>query len=110
MPDIRLIPGDDTRSYTLELAKVFLALKEFSKFESSTLIAPFRTLTLPLPKSSYLNSFKIEFAQNLNLKELKEKLYYFGYNFVDVVTAVGEVSFRGDIIDIFSSNIYTTAC
>ena len=105
LPDIRLIPGDDTRSYMLELTQAFLALKEFSKFEGSTLIAPFRTLTLPLPKSSYLNSFKIEFAQNLDLEKLKEKLYYFGYNFVDVVSAKGEVSFRGDIIDIFSPNL-----
>jgi len=104
LPDIRLLPGDDTRSYQQDISKAFLAIKEFSKYGSATLIAPFRSLTFPLPKSEFLNTFTIEFGQNLNIQELKDKLYNWGYNFVDVVSAPTEVSFRGDIIDIFPVN------
>ncbi len=105
LPDIRLLPGDDTRSYLSDISKAFAALKEFHKFGSSTLIAPFRTLTFPLPKPEYLNSFSIEYGDSLDIEQLKQKLYCWGYNFVDVVSAPTEVSFRGDIIDIFSSNL-----
>ena len=105
LPDIRLLPGDDTRSYLSDISKAFANLKEFHKFGSATLIAPFRTLTFPLPKAKYLDSFKIEFGDSLDIEELKQKLYYWGYNFVDVVSAPTEVSFRGDIIDIFPSNL-----
>ncbi len=105
LPDIRLLPGDDTRSYLTDISKAFSALKDFHKFGSATLIAPFRTLTFPLPKAEYLKSLTIDFGDNLNLEELKQKLYHWGYNFVDVVSAPTEVSFRGDIIDIFPSNL-----
>ncbi|MFY9083332.1 CarD family transcriptional regulator, partial [Aliarcobacter butzleri] len=45
-------------------------------------------------------SFTINFADRLNLEELKSKLYNWGYYFVDIVTSEGEVSLRGDILDI----------
>jgi len=105
LPDIRLLPGDDTRSYLSDLSKAFNALREFLKYESSTLIAPFRTLTFPLPKSEYLKCFSVDYGDRLNIEELKQKLYYWGYSFVDVVSAPTEVSFRGDIIDIFPASI-----
>ncbi len=105
LPDIRLLPGDDTRSYLEDITKTFNTLRDFDKYKSATLIAPFRTLTLQLPKSEYLKSFQIEFGQTVDLKLLKEKFYYWGYEFVDVVTAKGEVSLRGDIIDIYPTNL-----
>ncbi len=105
LPDIRLLPGDDTRSYLSDISKAFANLKEFHKYGSATLIAPFRTLTFPLPKPEYLKSFTVEFGATLDIEQLKQKLYYWGYNFVDVVSAPTEVSFRGDIIDIFPSNL-----
>ncbi len=104
LPDIRLTIGDDTRSYLNDISSAFNALREFSKYGSGVLIAPFRTLTLKLPKSEYLDKFTINFGDSLNLEELKSKLYFWGYSFVDVVSAKGEVSFRGDIIDIFATN------
>jgi transcription-repair coupling factor (superfamily II helicase) len=104
LPDIRLLPGDDTRSYMEDIAKAFNQLRAFEKFKSSTLIAPFRTLTMLLPKPEYLKSFTIEFGTSLDLEELKSKLFYWGYEFVDVVSAKGEVSIRGDIVDIFPPN------
>ena len=104
LPDIRIFRGDDTRSYLGELSELFLTLKEFYN-SKSFLIAPFRTLTLPFPKSRYLKSFNLEFGELLDLKELKERLLYWGYSFVDIVGAKGEVSIRGDIIDIFPPNL-----
>jgi len=104
LPDIRLLPGDDARSYMLDIAKAYGALERFYSSSNSFLVAPFRTLTLPMPKSEYLQSFTIEFGDLLNLKELKEKLFNWGYSFVDVVSAPLEVSFRGEIIDIYPPN------
>ncbi len=105
LPDIRLTPSDDTRSYIKDINIAFNNLREFCKYKSSILIAPFRTLTLKLPKCKYLDTFSINFGDLVNLEELKDKLYYWGYSFVDVVSAKGEVSFRGDIIDIFPPNL-----
>ncbi len=104
LPDIRLLPGDDTRSYFEDISQAFLALKEFDKYKSSTLIAPFRTLTLLMPKPEYLKSFTVEFGESIDLEQLKTQLYFWGYEFVDVVSTRGEVSFRGDIIDIYPPN------
>jgi len=47
----------------------------------------------------------IEFASRLDLNSLRDELFYWGYRSVDVVEGVGEVSFRGDIVDIFPSNL-----
>ncbi len=107
LPDIRLIVGDDTRSYKEDIIDCFNALREFNRYGSATLIAPFRTLTLMMPKAEYLSSIKLDFGETINLEDLKSKLYYWGYSFVDVVTAKAEVSFRGDIIDIFPANSET---
>ncbi|MCG3717003.1 transcription-repair coupling factor, partial [Aliarcobacter butzleri] len=52
------------------------------------------------PKEKCFESFTINFADRLNLDELKSKLYNWGYYFVDIVTSEGEVSLRGDILDI----------
>ncbi len=105
LPDIRLLPGDDTRSYMKEIVKAFVAVFDFYKSKNTTLIAPFATLTLPMPKIKYLNVLTIAFGDSININELKQKLLYWGYSFVDVVTAEGEVSFRGEIIDIFPPNL-----
>lgn len=105
LPDIRLLPGDDTRSYLNDIALAFGQLQKFHKFGSATLIAPFRTLTINLPKAQFLQTFTLNFGDSLQPEVLKEKLYNWGYEFVDVVSAKGEVSFRGDIIDIYPPNL-----
>jgi len=104
LPDIRLLPADDARSYMFDISNAYSNLKKFYENKDSYLIAPFRTLTLLMPKKEYLKNFNIEYAQTINLKELKEKLFYWGYSFVDVVSSKLEVSFRGEIIDIFPPN------
>ena len=103
LPDLRLSEGDDLRSFQSEFHELIEALHSyFSCTEKKLLISPLRTLLLPLPKAQYFKTLTIEFASTLNLKKLKDKLYYWGYHFVDIVTQKGEVSFRGDILDVFS--------
>ena len=102
LPDLRLSEGDDLRSFQIEIYELIEALHAYYHCkEKCILIAPLRTLLLPLPKETFFSTIEIEFASTLNLKELKDKLYHWSYHFVDIVTQKGEVSFRGDIIDIF---------
>jgi len=103
LPDLRLSYGDDLRSFQREIYELIEALHHYYSTPKSEriLIAPLRTLLLPLPKEEFFPSFEIEFASTLNLKELKERLHSWSYHFVDIVTQKGEVSFRGDILDIF---------
>jgi transcription-repair coupling factor (superfamily II helicase) len=65
------------------------------------MVAPFRTLGLPFVKAEYFGRFALEFGETIDIEALKSKLYAWGYAFSDIVVAQGEVSFRGDIIDIF---------
>jgi len=102
-PDVRVFWKDDLRSFYQEIKEYLLALYDFYQ-KDTIIISPFHTLKLLAPKREFFKSFEIEFAQTLNLEELKEKLFYWGYNFVDLVTQEGEISFRGDIIDIFPPN------
>lgn len=54
-----------------------------------------------LPKANLLASSTLEFGSNIELKKFKEQMLFWGYSFVDMVQVEGEISFRGDIIDIF---------
>ncbi len=102
LPDLRLSEGDDLRSFQGEFYELIEALHGYySCTKSKLLIMPLRTLLLPLPKEQYFKSLTLEFASTINLNEFKEQLYHWNYHFVDIVTQKGEVSFRGDIIDIF---------
>ncbi len=103
LPDFRASYGDDLRSYKEELFEINISLSAYfeTKKSKKILISPFRTLAHSLPKKSLFQNFNIEFGQSLNLLEFKDKLLYWGYSFVDIVEEKGEVSFRGDIIDIF---------
>ncbi len=107
LPDIRVFFEDDLRSFYEEVREYILGLLKFYKNQSSSLIIPLHTLKLPAPKKELFDEFEIEFAQTINLNELKDRLFFWGYSFVDIVTQKGEVSFRGDIIDIFPPNSKT---
>ena len=101
-PDFRATLGDDLRVYKEELHQLFSSLREYYKQESKPLIiAPLKTLLFHLPLEELLHSTQIEFGQELKLKAFKEKMLFWGYSFVDMVQVQGEVSFRGDIIDIY---------
>jgi transcription-repair coupling factor (superfamily II helicase) len=106
LPDFRATYGDDLRSYKDEVTTLLNSLREFYKNNSpkKILISPFRTLLNPLVPPELFKEISLEYAQSIDLLELKDKLFYWGYEFVELVTVTGEVSFRGDIIDIFPIN------
>jgi transcription-repair coupling factor (superfamily II helicase) len=102
LPDLRVSMGDDLRSFQGEIYELIETLNGYySCREKKLLISPLRTLLIPLPKEEFFKTLELEFASTLKLTDLKETLYHWGYHFVDIVTQKGEVSFRGDIIDIY---------
>ena len=105
LPDFRASYGDDLRPFQEELYQLIDTLYRYFNYNSKKLlISPVRTLLTPLPKEEFISSIELEFASTINLNELKERLLYWGYSTVDIVTQKGEVSFRKDIIDIFPIN------
>jgi len=101
-PDFRASHGDDLRSYKEELHHLFSTLRDYYSAKKKPLvISPLKTLLFPLPKAELLESTTIEFGEKLNLTAFKEKMLFWGYSFVDMVQVEGEISHRGDIIDIF---------
>ncbi|WP_457599597.1 transcription-repair coupling factor [Hydrogenimonas sp.] len=103
LPDFRASFGEDLRSWREELFALTDALGRYYRAERTPLLAaPFHTLLYPLPKPELTGTFSLSFGEDIDLESLKERLYAWGYSFVDVVEAKGEVSIRGDIVDIFS--------
>jgi transcription-repair coupling factor (superfamily II helicase) len=103
LPDFRANFGDDMRSYKEEVFELNSALFEYYN-SNSLLISPINTILRKLPNKKYFDFIKLEFADTINLNELKEKLVLWGYEVVSIIQEKGEVSFRGDIIDIYPVN------
>jgi transcription-repair coupling factor (superfamily II helicase) len=106
-PDFRPSYGDDLRSYKEELHELFFALRKYYfSTKKPLIISPLKTLLFHLPKKELLGTMTLEFGTEIHLKVFKEQMIHWGYTFVDMVQVEGEISHRGDIIDIFvpSSN------
>ena len=103
LSDFRANYGDDLLSFNQELKTITKVLEQFFKYkkQNKILIAPLRTITFALPKQENFETFDICFADTIDIEDLKSKLYNWGYVFVDIVEEEGEVSIRGDIIDIY---------
>ena len=103
LPDFRANRGDDLLSFHEEIVELLRVLQAFYKDNSTKkiLIAPLRTLLTPLPKAELFDTLSLEFGMRLHLEHFKEQMFYWGYLAVDVVQDKGEISVRGDIIDIF---------
>jgi transcription-repair coupling factor (superfamily II helicase) len=101
-PDFRASYGDDLRVYKEELHQLFTTLRSYYKAAKKPLIiSPLKTLLFPLPKESLFDSITLEFGGQIELSAFKEKMLFWGYTFVDMVQVAGEISHRGDIIDIY---------
>lgn len=100
-PDLRAKMGDDMRSFVSEFSELFAKLREFYACNNPLIISPISTLLYPLPSKDLLQSFVLCKNTSINISELQNKLVFYGYENVDIVEVEGEVSFRGDIIDIF---------
>ena len=102
-PDFRAGFGDDLRSYREELHQLFSALRfYYSQKKKPLVISPLKTLLFPLPKEELLGSTTLEFGEKINLKSFKEQMLFWGYSFVDMIQVEGEISHRGDILDIYA--------
>jgi len=101
-PDFRPSFGDDLRVYKEEIHQLFTALRTYYNAKKKPLIiSPLKTMLFHLPKKELLDSTTIEFGCDVKLKEFKEQMLHWGYTFVDMVQVEGEISHRGDIIDIY---------
>ncbi len=101
-PDLRVAYLDDLRAYGEELTQLFGALRYYATCKHKPLvIAPFKSLLFPFPKPELLEGMSLEFGTTVSLAAFKEQMLRWGYSFVDIVQVEGEISFRGDIFDIF---------
>jgi len=101
-PDLRATFGDDLRVYKEEMHQLLCALRRYYTLKKKPLvISPLKTLLFNLPKENLLDSATLEFGSTIELKKFQEQMLFWGYSFVDMVQVEGEISFRGDIIDIF---------
>ncbi|MFP6008871.1 transcription-repair coupling factor [Helicobacter pylori] len=107
-PEFRAKKNDDLRSFFEEFLQLLGGLREFYQAlenkQEAIIIAPISALLHPLPKKELLESFKITLLEKYNFKDLKDKLFYYGYEILDLVEVEGEASFRGDIVDIYIPN------
>ncbi len=107
-PEFRAKKNDDLRSFFEEFLQLLGGLREFYQAledkQEVIIIAPISALLHPLPKKELLENFKITLLEKYNLKDLKDKLFYYGYEILDLVEVEGEASFRGDIVDIYAPN------
>ncbi len=107
-PEFRAKKNDDLRSFFEEFLQLLGGLREFYQAlenkQETIIIALISALLHPLPKKELLESFKITLLEKYNLKDLKDKLFYYGYEILDLVEVEGEASFRGDIVDIYIPN------
>ena len=105
LPDLRVTVGEDLRSYGEEIRQLLVELGRYYASEDThakyCLIAPVRTVRVPWPRREYFATHTIAFADTVDLGLLKDRLYRWGYHFSDLVAQQGEVSIRGDIIDLF---------
>jgi len=101
-PDFRPAFGDDLRVYKEELHTLFSSLRSYYRSKQKPIIiSPLKSVLFHLPKPELLSSLVLDFGGNIDLKQFKSQMLHWGYSFVDMVQVEGEISFRGDIIDIY---------
>ncbi|ELF2319782.1 DEAD/DEAH box helicase [Campylobacter lari] len=105
LPDFRAEFGSDLRSFSKELFEICKVLNAYHKEdENKILISPIKTILQKLPGKKHLKNIILKRNSLLTLEKFKEEILHSGYEFVDIVQDKGEVSIRGDIIDIFAIN------
>ena len=102
LPEMRFVYGDDLSAFREEFLESLGVLRLFYAAKSpKILISPISSVLYALPKAEILQSFELEQSATYKMLELQKRLLEYGYECVEVVELEGEVSFRGDIIDIF---------
>jgi transcription-repair coupling factor (superfamily II helicase) len=102
LPDIRVSVGEDLRTYDEDIQAFFITLSQYnSSVKKKILISPLRTLLIPFPRGEFFQTKQIEFGDTLNLQELKDRLYHWGYHFTDIAA---------NIFSMISSVVTSSAC
>ncbi|TLD88707.1 transcription-repair coupling factor [Helicobacter sp. MIT 05-5294] len=105
LPDFRAHFGEDLRSFQEELGEIFATLRGFYACKGEKILfSPLSTLLHSLPNAKSLQGISLQVGVDYPLKDFKETLFHLGYEFVDLVELSGEVSVRGDIVDIFTQD------
>lgn len=102
LPEMRFVYGDDLSAFREEFLESLSVLRLFYAAKSpKILISPISSVLYALPKAEILQSFELKQSAVYKMAELQKQLLEYGYECVEVVELEGEVSFRGEIIDIF---------
>ncbi|WP_291949494.1 DEAD/DEAH box helicase [Campylobacter sp.] len=105
LPDFRAYFGSDLRSFSKELFEICKVLSAYHKqTQKKILISPIRTILQKLPGKNNLQNIILKKNSLIRLEKFKEEILYSGYEFVDIIQDKGEISIRGEIIDIFAIN------
>ncbi len=104
--DAALIPFQNISMYegvSPNLYEYFEQIKILRQ-KPDLVICPVKTLLEKFPDEEFFekNSLKIKVGDEVNLKELSQKLVNLGYKRATMVSDIAEFSIRGDIADIFS--------
>ena len=79
----------------------YLALKQFEMGELDAIIATPNILVGKYPKVSKNDFLKLEIDEELDLTKLVKTLINYGYTRTDCISAEGDFSVKGDILDIY---------
>ncbi|RAX56308.1 transcription-repair coupling factor [Helicobacter sp. 10-6591] len=105
LPEVRIHFGDDLSPFREDLLELLQVLRDFFRFQKNKiLLAPISSILYPLPKAEFLESFVLSKQITITPQVLFEKLVGFGYESVEVVEVKGEISLRGEILDVFLPN------
>jgi transcription-repair coupling factor (superfamily II helicase) len=102
LPHINIPYGDDLKPFREEVFEINHTLKKYYSYnKEKVLILTLATSLLHFPKQNLLQDMTLSFGDTINLSDFKNKLYRWGYMYSDMLELEGEVSIRGDIIDIY---------
>lgn len=105
LPDFRAEFGDDLRAFSKELFEICKVLNAYHKEnDDKILISPLSTVLKKLPSKNHLKNYVVSKKDTFKISQFRDELVKLGYEFVDMVQDKGEVSVRGEVIDIFCIN------
>lgn len=102
-PDWETLPYDNFSPHEDLISERLQTLNRLSKSEVDVLFIPLTTALYRLTPPSFLAAYTFSFkkGEQINEQALRDQLVLANYNHVSQVTASGEFSLRGSIIDIF---------
>lgn len=103
-PDLNIVPYEKISPSIELLGEQMNVLLSIVSSEKNVIITTTRALFNPIINKDEFkkNILKLSINTELNLSDFKEKLLSFGYSPETTVERVGDISFRGGIVDVFS--------